>query len=78
DPVLLLAAPAWPVAEMAINLLKAEGIATLFHGQDRGFPEFGGMVNRLIAQHDLYVQRAAYDRANQILNEAWGEDWRDE
>jgi len=70
--VLLLSAPNATEASLAQNLLAAEGIPCLLHGQDRDFAELGAAVHLSVAGPDVYVPKAAYRRAQAILDEAWG------
>jgi hypothetical protein len=68
----LLLAAATPVdAELARNLLAAEGIPCLFHGMDRDVAELGVAVHMTVSRPDVYVPKSALKRAVQILRETW-------
>jgi len=75
---LLLAAPTAVDCELAKNLLAVEGIPCLQHGLDRDFAELGAAVHMSVSRPDLFVPKAAYERAKQILDAAWGRDEEDE
>jgi hypothetical protein len=68
---LLLAAPDPVEAEMARGLLRAAGIPSYLHGQDRGFSDLGCAVHRMMSRPDLYVPRGLRARAQELLAEAW-------
>lgn len=72
DDYALLIAAASPVeAELAKNLLAAEGIPCLFHSQDRDLAELGAAVHMTVSRPDVYVPKAALERAVAILRETW-------
>jgi hypothetical protein len=66
---LLLAAPDPIEAELARGILHRAGIPSYFHGQDRGFSDFGCAAHRFIARPDLYVPRGMRERAREVLEE---------
>ena len=70
---LLLAAPSATEAGLAKNLLAAEGITCLLHGQDRDFAELGAAVHLSVARPDVFVPKAALAKAKALLDEAWGD-----
>jgi hypothetical protein len=71
---LLLAAPSATEAEMAKNLLAAEGIPCLFHSQDRDFAELGSAVHLSVSRPAVFVPKAALEKAKALLDAAWGTD----
>ncbi|MEM7516726.1 MAG: DUF2007 domain-containing protein [Planctomycetota bacterium] len=77
-PVLLLAAPSWQTGQLAKNLLEAEGIPVILHGMDRDLAELGSAVHDALSRPDVLVPQSAFDRANEILDEAWGSEWRED
>jgi hypothetical protein len=56
---------------MARGLLRAAGIPSYLHGQDRGFSDLGCAVHRMMSRPDLYVPRGLRARAQELLAEAW-------
>lgn len=74
---LLLAAPHPVRAELARNVLQEAGIPALLHGQDRDFAELGAQVHMALARPDLYVPKAALERARAVLTAVFGpnEEW---
>ena len=74
DFALLLAAPDPVEADLARNLLDAAGIPSLLQGQDRDLAELGSSSHSAIARPDLFVPKAALERARSILRQAWGEE----
>jgi hypothetical protein len=74
DFALLLPAPDPVEADLARNLLEASGIPSLLQGQDRDLAELGASSHNSISRPDLYVPKAALERARAILREAWGEE----
>jgi hypothetical protein len=76
DFALLLPAPDPVEADLARNLLEAEGIPSLLQGQDRDLAELGASSHSSVSRPDLYVPKAALERARQILREAWGAERR--
>jgi len=73
DYALLIAAATAVDAELAKDLLESEGIPCLFHGLDRDFAELGGAVHLQVSHPDVYVPKAAFDRAVEILHKTWGD-----
>jgi len=72
DDYALLLAAATPVdAELAKDLLAAEGIPCLFHAQDRDLAELGHASHLAVSRPDVYVPKAALERAIEILRATW-------
>lgn len=61
------------VADMARNLLEQEGIPTLLHGPDFDIAELGLAAHSQVRGVGVYVPRTAFDRASEVLAEAWGD-----
>jgi hypothetical protein len=74
DYALLLAAPSMTEVELAEGLLREAGIPFITHGLDRDLAELGTVVHDTVARPDLYVPKAALDKARAVLREAWGDD----
>ncbi len=70
----LLMGAATPVdADLARQLLEEAGIPCLLHGMDRDLAELGSAVHMLVSRPDIYVPRAALERAVEVLREAWAD-----
>ncbi|MFN0007162.1 MAG: putative signal transducing protein [Planctomycetota bacterium] len=72
DFALLLGSPDPVEAALAKDLLSAEGIPSMLHGQDRDLAELGA-GHAFIARPDLLVPKSALVRAREVLIEAWGD-----
>jgi Putative prokaryotic signal transducing protein len=72
DFAVLLAAPDPTEAHLARNLLESAGIPSLLHGQDRDYAELGASGHLGVSRPDLLVPRSAFDKAREVLREAWG------
>ena len=77
-PVVLIPAADWQTAQLAKSLLAEEGIPVLLHGMDLNFADLGSAAHNAVSRPDVLVPHAAFDRAMEILDEAWGPDWQDE
>ncbi len=75
EPMRLLEGPEPQTAELARGLLEAEGIPTLLQGADTGIGVWGVPLKHVAFTYpDLFVPGSAFERAREILREAWGED----
>ena len=72
DFALLLASPDPVEADLARDLLESAGIPSMLHGQDRDFAELGA-GHAGISRPDLLVPKSAFERAREVLIEAWGD-----
>lgn len=59
-------------ADLAKNLLDAAGIPSLQKGPDFDVAELGRAAHDMIRGVDVYVPRSALERAQVLLEEAWG------
>src|ERR1700741_3848197 len=73
DFALLLASPDPVEADLARDLLSSEGIPSMLHGQDRDLAEMGAASHDGISRPDLLVPKSAFERAREVLSEAWGD-----
>ena len=73
DFALLLESPDPVEADLAKDLLAAEGIPSMLHGQDRDLAELGAAGHASISRPDLLVPKGALSRAREVLREAWGD-----
>ena len=58
-------------ADLAKNLLDEAGIPSMAQGPDFDIAELGHAVHDMIRGLDVYVPRAALERAQEILAAAW-------
>ena len=68
----LLEAPDPVSADLAKNLLEQAGIPSLLHGPDQDMAELG-VAHAALARPDLVVPREALERAQELLQAAWGD-----
>ncbi len=61
-------------ADLARNLLQAEGIPVVQHSPDFDVAELGVAAHGMLRGVSVYVPASALARAREILAEAWGED----
>ncbi len=61
------------MADMAQGLLREAGIPSLLHGADFDVAELGIAAHSTIRGIGVYVPMEAFDKASEILAEAWGE-----
>jgi hypothetical protein len=59
-------------AGLARSLLEAAGIPCLLHGPDFDVAELGIAAHRQVRGTDLFVPPALAERAQGVLEEAWG------
>ena len=71
---LLLEAASPTEVEMARGLLDSAGIPCLVHGPDFDVAEMGTAAHHVVRRQNVYVPLAAFEQANSILAEAWGDD----
>jgi len=73
DYALLIPCATAVEAELAKDLLASHGIPVLFESMDRDFAEIGYAAHLNISRPEVFVPRAAFDKAVAILKSAWGD-----
>jgi hypothetical protein len=76
-PLLLLDTGPRVTAELAKNLLAGASIPVLLTGPDFDVAEFGVFAHDTLRGVSLLVAPGSFDAACEILDEAWGEAWRE-
>lgn len=61
-------------ADLACNLLSAEGIPTYQHSPDFDVAELGVAAHAAVRGVSVYVPKRAREWALEILEDAWGKD----
>lgn len=59
-------------ADLAQGLLSAAGIPSLLHGPDFDMAELGTAAHQTLRGVSVYVPKGARERAQAVLDEAWG------
>jgi hypothetical protein len=74
DFALLLEASDPTEVELARGLLSEAGIPCFVHGPDFDVAELGRAAHDVVRRPNVYVPKAALERAQAVLARAWGED----
>ncbi len=77
EPILLLDTVPRVTAELALNLLDAEGIPALLRGPDFDVAELGAFAHDMLRGVSVYVAPRGFASACDVLDQAWGRRWRE-
>jgi hypothetical protein len=76
QPLLLLDTVPRVTAELARNLLEEAGIPVVLTGPDFDVAELGAFAHDTLRGVSVLVARESFDAACELLDAAWGEEWR--